>query len=50
MKKSTQKIDKAVKILKGFEALARLYWLNVLVELEELTKAEAGYIVISHLI
>lgn len=50
MKNTTPKIKKAVETLKGFETMARLYWLNVLVELEQLTRAEAGYIILNHLI
>ena len=50
MNKLTNKITQAVETLRGFEVLARLYWLNVMVVRNELTKAEAGYIVINNLI
>ena len=50
MKILSDNVKNAVKTLKCFDSLAQLYWLNAMIELEELTKSEAGYIIINKLI
>ena len=50
MENLTKQIKQAVETLNGFKGLDKLYWLNAMIELEELTKSEAGYIIINKLI
>ena len=50
MKILTDNVKSAIDTLKCFDGVGSLYWLNAMVELEELTKSEAGYIIINKLI
>ena len=50
MKILSDNVKNAVKTLKCFDSLAQLYWLNAMVELDQLTKTEAGYIIFNRLI
>jgi len=50
MKILSKKAKDAINTLKGFDGINRLYWLNAMIELEEITKSEAGYIVLYKLI
>lgn len=50
MTKYTEKMKNAVDLLNTFEGLNKLYWLNAMVKQGDLTKAEAGYIIVYKLI
>ena len=50
MKILTKEAKEAIEVLHLFKGIDALYWLEVLVKLGDITRAEAGYIIVNKLI